>query len=234
MGQLMETMYTEGEYLANNPTWHAEDSPTKAKWIDRILKRAGKDPRSIAEVGCGAGEILVELQKLRPDATFTGFEISPQAFEICSPKANDGLNFYHEDITQTGKGGFDALLVIDIFEHVPDYMGFITALKDKAEIKIFHIPLDLSVQALMRATPYTFIRKEVGHLHYFFKDTALATLKDCGYEILAWDYTAGTQELPGRALRTRLTNLPRKMLQAVNKDLAVRLLGGYSMMVVAR
>src|SRR3546814_7591455 len=74
--------------------------------------------RSIAEVGCGAGEILVELQKLRPDATFTGFEISPQAFGLCGPKGNEGLNFYHEDITKSAKGGFDALLVIDIFEHV--------------------------------------------------------------------------------------------------------------------
>src|SRR3546814_17731894 len=117
--------------------------------------------RSIAEVGCGAGEILAELQKLRPDATFTGFESSPQAFGLCGPKGNEGLNFYHEDITKSAKGGFDALLVIDIFEHVPDYMGFITALKDKAEIKVFHIPLDLSVQALLRASPYMFIRKEV-------------------------------------------------------------------------
>lgn len=230
----MEAMYLEGEYLANNPAWHAGDSPTKARWIDEILRRSNLCPKTVADVGCGAGEILVELQKLRPDVSFSGFEISPQAYAICSAKANDNLKFYQEDVISTGRCGFDALLVIDVFEHVPDYMSFIMSLKDKAEVKVFHIPLDLSVQGILRGYPYLHVRKEIGHLHYFFKDTALATLLDCGYEVLDWNYTAGSQELPDRALRTRLTNLPRKVVQAVNRDFAARLLGGYSMMVLAR
>ena len=34
----MESMYVEGDYLANNPAWHVEDSPSKARWIDAILR----------------------------------------------------------------------------------------------------------------------------------------------------------------------------------------------------
>lgn len=226
--------YFDGAYLAHNPTWHAEHSATKARWIDDILRRNSLAPRTIAEIGCGSGEILVELKKRRPDAQFTGFEISPQAFAICSPKQAPGLDFRQDDLLQSSGEQFDLLLAIDVFEHVPDYLGFLRALRDRAEYKLFHIPLDLSAQALLRGTSYPVLREQTGHLHYFHRYTALATLKDCGYEILDWNYTRSSQELPGKGLRTRLANLPRKLLQVVSEDLSARLLGGYSLLALTR
>ena len=226
--------YFDGAYLAHNPTWHAEHSETKAGWIDQILGHNALQPQTIAEVGCGSGEILVELQKRRPDARFTGFEISPQAYAICSPKIRQGLDFRLEDLLRTETDRFDLLLAIDVFEHVPDYMGFLKALREKAEYKIFHIPLDLSVQALIRATSFPILRNQTGHLHYFFKYTALATLRDCGYEIVDWNYTRSSQELPGKSLRTKIANIPRKLMQLVSEDLSARFFGGYSLLVLTR
>ena len=226
--------YFDGAYLAHNPSWHAEHSPTKARWIDDLLKRNRLEPRTIAEVGCGSGEILVELRKRRPDAAFTGFEISPQAYAICSPKAAPGLDFRLADLLEADAEPFDLLLAIDVFEHVPDYMGFLKALRGKAAHTIFHIPLDLSAQALLRGTSYPVLREHTGHLHYFHKYTALATLKDCGYEVVDWNYTRSSQELPGKSLRTKLANLPRKLMQTVSEDLSARLFGGYSLLVLAR
>lgn len=226
--------YFDGAYLAHNATWHAEHSATKARWIDDSLRRNGVAPRSVAEVGCGSGEILIELQKRHPAAQFTGFEISPQAYAICSPKRAPGLEFRLEDLLQSEAQRFDLLLAIDVFEHVPDYVGFLKALKEKAEYKIFHIPLDLSVQALLRGTSYPILREQTGHLHYFFKYTALATLRDCGYEIVDWNYTRSSQELPGKGLRTKVANLPRKLMQLFSEDLAARYFGGYSLLVLAR
>ena len=226
--------YFDGAYLAHNPTWHAEHSPTKARWIDEILRRNRLDPVTIAEVGCGSGEILVELRKRRPEAAFTGFEISPDAYAICSSKSAQGLEFRLADLLQVESEPFDLLLAIDVFEHVPDYLGFLKALKAKAGHAIFHIPLDLSVQALLRGTSYPILREQTGHLHYFTRYTALATLRDCGYEIVDWTYTRSSQELPGKGLRTRIANLPRKLVQTVSEDLSARLLGGYSLLVLAR
>jgi cyclopropane fatty-acyl-phospholipid synthase-like methyltransferase len=226
--------YFDGAYLAHNPTWHAEHSPAKARWIDEIIRRNKLEPRTIAEVGCGSGEILVELKKRRPDAQFTGFEISPQAYAICSPKSKQGLDFRLEDLLQVQADPFDLLLAIDVFEHVPDYMGFLRTLRGRAEHKIFHIPLDLSVQALARATSFPVLRDQTGHLHYFFKDTALATLRDCGYEVVDWNYTRSSQELPGKSVGTKIANLPRKLMQLVSEDLSARFLGGYSLLVLTR
>lgn len=224
--------YLDGAYLAHYPSWHAEHSPTKARWIDDILRRNALEPETIAEIGCGSGEILAELKKRRPEAQFTGFEISPQAYAICSPKQAPGLEFRLGDLLQSQAGRFDLLLAIDVFEHVPDYIGFLEALRAQAKHKIFHIPLDLSVQAVARATSFPVLREQTGHLHYFFKDTALATLRDCGYEIVDWNYTRSSQELPGKGLRTKIANLPRKLMQLVSEDLSARLLGGYSLLVL--
>jgi hypothetical protein len=78
------------------------------------------------------------------------------------------------------------------------------------------------------------VRKSVGHIHYFTKETALATLTDTGYSILDYFYTGSYLELPNRGWKTNLLNIPRKFVFSFNKDLAARLLGGYSLLVLAQ
>jgi cyclopropane fatty-acyl-phospholipid synthase-like methyltransferase len=231
---MAQTIYESGAYLENNPDWHEADAPLKAQWIAAILKRNGLQPQSIVEVGTGSGEILVQLRGLLPGAKMEGYDISPVAFAIAKAKAAEGLAFHHADFLAAETGPFDLLMAIDVFEHVEDYIGFIRALKPRAEWKLFHIPLDLSVQGLLRGSPLMYSREVVGHLHYFSKDTALATLKDSGLEVVDWNYTHGAETAPNRALRTRLFNLPRRIVRAVSEDFGVRVMGGASMMVLAR
>lgn len=230
----MAQIYEDGTYLDNNPSWHEEDSPWKAKQIDKIIKKNSLNPRTICEVGCGAGEILNQLSKLYVDQEFVGYEISPQAFKLCSTKSKPKLTFKHADLLKDDAAHFDIVMAIDVFEHVEDYFGFLRKLRGRAEYKIFHIPLDLSVQTVLRSSPIIKERKSVGHIHYFTKDTALETLKDTGYSIIDYFYTGGSLELPNRGWKANILKTPRKLAFSLNKDLAVRLLGGYSLMVLAR
>jgi SAM-dependent methyltransferase len=232
--QRPDSIYESGTYLESNPDWHAEDAPFKARWIAAILARQAIAPKHLVEIGCGSGEILVELAKVFPAARIEGYDISPQAMAIAGPKAREGLAFHQADYLAAQTDRPDVLMAIDVFEHVEDYIGFIRAMQPRAEWKVFHIPLDLSAQGLLFGRGIMHARRVVGHLHYFCKDTALATLADCGYEVVAWNYTHGAETLPNRALRTRLANLPRRLLRAVNEDFAVRAMGGASMMVLAR
>ncbi|MEZ0342632.1 trans-aconitate 2-methyltransferase [Mycobacterium sp. pV006] len=226
--------YESGEYLLKNPDWHEGDAPTKAAWILDILSRNALAPAHVVEVGAGSGEILAQLAAKLPDATFDGYDISPQAYQIASPKRTDRLTFHHEDFLAADTSGIDLLMAIDVFEHVEDYMAFLKALRPRAEFKLFHIPLDLSVQTVLRSKPILGAREQLGHLHYFSKDTALAVLGGCGYEVLDWNYTHGAEELPDRATRTRIVNLARRSLRALHEDLAVRLMGGSSIMVLTK
>src|SRR3974390_3184813 len=53
--------YKSGDYLANNPTWDEEDSAWKAGQVLKMLDRNHLAPKSIVDVGCGAGGILASL-----------------------------------------------------------------------------------------------------------------------------------------------------------------------------
>jgi cyclopropane fatty-acyl-phospholipid synthase-like methyltransferase len=230
----MKGMYEGDLYAEKNPTWHEEDSPWKAGHVERMIRKNGVPRGTICEVGCGTGDILLNLEKAFPEAKLFGFEISPQAFARASQKEAHHTEFHLKDLLEEDGAHFDVVLAIDVIEHVEDYISFIKKLKDFGTFKLFHIPLDVSVQSVFRAWPITELRRNVGHLHYFFKQTALATLEDCGYSIIDHCYTASRLELPNQALSSRMVRLPRRIMFALNQDFAVRLLGGYSLLVLAK
>ncbi len=235
MNKQTKNIYTEGKYLDNNPTWHEEDSPWKAEHIAKLLSRKNILPDSICEVGCGSGEILNQLYALLPDnISYSGFEISPQAYEISKQKTKERLSFYLKDILKEPDCHFDVLLMIDVFEHIEEYFSFLRKIRVKAEYKIFHIPLDISVLRVLLCHPILRRRREVGHIHYFTKETALATLEDTGYEIIDYFYTAGSLDLPSKSIIYSLGKWPLRIASMLNKDLAVRILGGHSLMVLAK
>jgi cyclopropane fatty-acyl-phospholipid synthase-like methyltransferase len=230
----MKEMYESELYGEKNPTWHEEDAPWKAGHIERMIKRNKIPCSQICEVGCGTGEILLTLEKAIPAATLSGYEISPEAFRRAAQKQSSNTKFYLKDLLAETDLHFDLVLAIDVIEHVEDYISFIRKLRAFGTFKIFHIPLDLSAQSILRAWPISELRRNVGHIHYFFKQTALATLEDCGYTIVDHCYTASRLELPNQALSSRIMRLPRRMIFSVNADFAVRLLGGYSLLVLAK
>ena len=86
--------YTTRSYLEKNPLWHTEESCWKAEHLLRMINRHKIVPRTICEVGCGAGEVLKQLQhRLDKECDFLGCDISPQAIELCRSRANEKLDF---------------------------------------------------------------------------------------------------------------------------------------------
>lgn len=232
---MTKEIYTkqDGKYLQNNPTWHVEDSPWKARQIIKALDRNSFEIKSVVEVGCGAGEILNQLYQSMPeDINFTGYDISIDAIQIAESRKKERLDFKYANFLET-KTDYDLLLMMDVFEHVDDYLGFLRKCREKSKYTIFHIPLDIDVLGVLRNVPIK-TRKAVGHLHYFSQPTALATLVDCGYEILDTFYTPGMLEAPNRKLISKVAAVPRKILYNINPDFAVKLLGGYSLLVLAK
>jgi SAM-dependent methyltransferase len=231
---LITSRYNDGDYLKKNSDWHVADSPWKAEQINKIIIRNKLNLQSICEVGCGAGEILrqLSLNSIYESTNFYGYEISDDAFELCKARQSERLEFFKADLLESDKK-FDAVLCIDVFEHVENYMGFIQRLREKAEYKIFHIPLDLSVSSLMRGM-LLHGRETVGHLHYFTPDTAIATLEDCGYKILDIMYTPSFADLPPKTIKAKLAKLPRHVLYAISPKVMSTMIGGASLMVLSK
>lgn len=229
------TMYETGEYLENNPSWHVEDSPWKAKQILRMLAHNDISPLSVCDVGCGAGAVLEHLQKAcTPGIEFYGYEISPQAFELCTTRANESLHFVLGDILGMKEriGRFDLLLMMDVVEHVEAPLELLRNVRPLAEYKIFHFPLDLSAQGVLRGVPSK-VRRTAGHLHYFTRELVLQTLEDAGYRVVDYFYTLGSVELQSKSPGARLMRLPRRLLFSSMPNFAALCLGGFSLLVLA-
>lgn len=191
-------------------------------------------PSTVCEVGCGAGEVLRQLQEqMNVSCSFWGYEISPQAFELSKPRANERLHFKLADFRQEKDAYSDLILIMDVIEHLEDYFSFLRDIKPKGQYKIIHLPLDLSVQSLLRRNSLLGVRKAYGHIHYFTKDVAIEMFRDVGYEVLDYFYAPRSIGL-ANSFAKKLLIPPRVLFFSMKKDLAVRILGGYSLMVLAK
>ena len=228
-------IYTNGDYLKNNPTWDVEDAPWKADHIFRMMDKHQIIPKTICEIGCGCGEILHQLQLKLPGSTkFTGYEISPQAYELCKARSNDNLSFCLKNYCDDTDNSCDLILLIDIIEHLEDYFRFLREIRGKSQYKIFHIPLELFVLSALHPQFLLKQKKKVGHLHFFNKDLALQMLRDLGYEIIDYSYTAGYSLPRDFGLKDRLLKIPRRLFFPIEHDVTVRVFGGYSLLVLVK
>jgi SAM-dependent methyltransferase len=226
--------YLTSDYLRQNPTWDLGDSPWKAEKVIDMLTAEGCKPRSICEVGCGAGGVLAELRRVFPDTELFGYDIAPDAGGFWSQHMSANIHFEIGDFFELNERTYDVLLLLDVIEHLQNPFDFVDRLQNYASLFVFHIPIDLSAMSVLREQPLLRARHKVGHIHYFTKGLVLAFLQECGYEILNWCYTGAAFTTPQRNWKTRLARLPRLLVYSVKKDWGVRLFGGETMMVLAR
>jgi 2-polyprenyl-3-methyl-5-hydroxy-6-metoxy-1,4-benzoquinol methylase len=230
-----KNIYTDGSYLAKNSSWHSEDSQWKAGEIDRLMKRSKLAPSSVADIGCGAGQVILHLSKLNEGIKeLKGFDISPQAIEMAKRAENDKVKFYQEDFAQNVSGFFDLILVIDVIEHLNDYSGFLLRIRPKGQHFIFHIPLDLSYRTLLKPHILLQQRNDAGHIHYFSKEHVEWILEDAGFKIIDWFYTPGeTDRKKPAGFKSWIKKVVRKISFSLHKNFSVKTWGGYSVMILA-
>jgi 2-polyprenyl-3-methyl-5-hydroxy-6-metoxy-1,4-benzoquinol methylase len=228
----VSNIYKNGSYVGLNPTWHVEDSAWKAENIAKILEHNKIPFDCVAEVGCGAGIILKELSKRYEHVEFYGYDISPDAMKFWTnmPRVTFTLGEF-----QKTERNYDVLLVIDVLEHIEDYMGFLKNILKRSRFFVFHIPLELSAQQVIRDIQLH-TRTTYGHIHYFSKATAFATLTDTGFHILDCFYTNANEQYASthNNFRMKMANVTRNLLFSFDRDLTVKLLGGYELMVLAK
>ncbi len=226
--------YMTDDYVDQNPSWDLEDSPWKADHVQQMLSRNRLTPNRICEVGCGAGAILQALKEKRPDVHFTGYDIAPAAKKFWDQIELSGIDFVLGDFFNMDNKEYGVILLLDVLEHVVDPHQFLSGLKSKADYIIIHFPLDLSAFSVVREKPLLHVRRKVGHIHYFTKGLALELLDECGFDVLDCQYTGAAFNTPQAEWKTRLAQLPRRIAYALNKDVGVRLLGGETLMVLAK
>lgn len=226
--------YESGDYLANNPTWDAEDSEWKANQVLKTIERNQLVPKLMVEVGCGAGGILASLYDSLPGVEYSGSEIAPNASRFWKKYTSKKITFLVEDFLKAQTAHYDVMLLLDVIEHIPNPFEFLSALRGRAEYYIFHIPLDLSSISVLRESPLLYVRNKVGLIHYFTKNLALSLLNECDYEVIDWRYTNASFRSESMKPKKLFVKIVRNFFYFLNKDISVRLLGGETLIVLAK
>ncbi|MFD9445736.1 trans-aconitate 2-methyltransferase [Streptomyces sp. NPDC060006] len=153
---------------ATTPTWdpgqylrHAEHRARPfAELLDRVPTLPG-DPARIADLGCGPGNVTVQLAARRPGAHITGYDNSPQMLartdEYAGPTAGGGrLDFAHADLTDWAPTEtYDLIVSNAALQWVPGHLdalpGWLDALAPGGTFA-FQVPnnIDAPLHALMR------------------------------------------------------------------------------------
>jgi SAM-dependent methyltransferase len=222
-------MYNDGRYLSNNPRWHEDDAEWKASQVLSLLSDRNFRPESIVDIGCGTGGVLEAIAKAMDGTRLVGYDLSQQAIGVVERSGQVELRV---GTPQDVHEHYDLLLSLDVFEHVEDYIGFLRSLQPIADWFMFHIPLDASAQSVLREKPLLAVRDSVGHLHYFTRGTALASLRTAGFDVVC-DRLLFPSDLPNRRMRTRIANIPRSLGRRLKPQLSARVLGGSTLLVLA-
>jgi SAM-dependent methyltransferase len=230
-----DARYESDQYWEANPSLHLEDAEFKVANCVALLKPHGARPASILDVGCGAGRTTLLLARAF-GVPAIGIDLSPGAIAYAAAHHADPLvTFRTGDVAALAGSPAELGVMFDVFEHVEDYLGFLRRAKPAARQWVFNIPLDMYVLSVLAGQPMTW-RRQYGHLHYFSKATALATLRDAGYAVVDARLCSLSRHMVRHNpnLRRLVLAAPRLLLEAVSPDLAARLVGGASLMVLAR
>ena len=230
----MKDIYNDSTYLSKNPTWHEEDAPFKASKIIKLLDRNSISFKTVSEIGCGSGEILIQLESQLPDVTnFYGFDISKDAINIAKKKETEKIKFEIKDISDINENCFyDLQLVIDVIEHLDNYFNFLTGIVTKSQYTIFHIPLDMSVWSLFREKMLIESKDRVGHIHNFTEDFISNIISEYGFEILDKIYTEPKFEVTTN--KQKIISSIRRLVFRINKKFCTKTLGGYSILLLTK
>jgi SAM-dependent methyltransferase len=226
--------YLNGDYAQKNPDWDRADACWKAGKLYQLLLDHEYRPSSIVEIGCGSGAILVELRRFFPEASLAGFDIAPAAARFWEEPTAFGIQFELADYLALEGPIPDLILVFDVLEHLGNPWEFLARLRHRAKLVAIHFPLDLSAASVWREAPLLRVREKVGHLHYFTRGLAISLLEESGFEIVEARYTGAALDTPQRSLKTRVAGWVRRLAYAIDRDLGARLLGGETLMVLAR
>ncbi len=171
-GDPVLTRYLSDEYADCNPSWDRDDSSWKTGWVLRMLEAGQLRPRTIVEVGCGAGDVLAGLSRQLPDASLRGFDIAPAAEKFWSGHASKGrVEFTLGDFLTVEDQHHDVLIMLDVLEHLANPFDYLVRIRGRADHFIFHFPLDLSVVSVMRERPLLHVREKVGHVPLLYSRT---------------------------------------------------------------
>jgi 2-polyprenyl-3-methyl-5-hydroxy-6-metoxy-1,4-benzoquinol methylase len=150
--------------------------------LDRL---PNKEKINVLDVGCGVGSLSFYLGKL--GVRVKGIDISPRAIEICQ-SAKKYLKMgnvrFEEGELKKGTGQYDAVLCLEVIEHVADDGRLLTLLQSNLKKKgLLFLSTPSSENFLYGMGFLNSFDKEVGHLRRYDLTGLIKLIEAHGFRI---------------------------------------------------
>ena len=235
---LIDPYYSSGDFAAASSG--SLDAEFKADYLASLLEIYRREFRielkRVADVGCGTGDTTLHiasvLSNLGYDAFVEGFDVHP---DIENRPPTERVSFHHQDFCALDlTDPYDLVVLFDVIEHVPDPIGFLKQISDRATLVALHIPLDNAAFSLLRNLPRAKL-KHPGHLVVLDIPASINLLTYSGLRVRDYILTPVYKAPSGKQSRTqRLLNPIRRLLFSISPHLLQKTLGGVSIMVIAQ
>jgi SAM-dependent methyltransferase len=137
---------------------------------------AGRSLRRVLEIGCATGELIAAM----PAAERVGLDISAANIAAARTRFPE-VEFHCSDFRGAGLAGFDAVVLSDVLEHVPDDAGFLHDAARLGELVLVNLPLEDNWLNSRRAYGPADVS---GHLRRYSLADGLALFDRAGLELL--------------------------------------------------
>ena len=239
--EMVDDLYRSGAYFEARFEESVGDAKWKAMEVLRLFvpwcAESGFRVRSLIDVGCGSGDALALvrdglLAEGHPLEVVKGYDVSPGIHKV--QERHKGIDFFQEDFCESNEQT-DAIMLLDVVEHVLDPLAFLKSMADHCKVLILHVPLDNHLSAALRNKLLKRTR-ESGHLLALDAPTALNLPTLAGLLIETYDYTLGFKSpyQKKRSLARRLIYPLRCLLAWISPYLLTKTLGGGSLLIIAR
>ena len=163
--------------------WRELGARGKADHVEELVRRAGLEAGSVAEVGCGDGALLAELARRGLGRSLTGFEISDAALELARGRAIPGarLEGFDGRTLPAGAGEFDLGVLSHVLEHVPEPVALLRETARVARAVIVEVPLERNLSGGRAGKREESL--EIGHLEALDRDAVRAIVERAGLRV---------------------------------------------------
>lgn len=213
-------------------------------FLDLVTRIEARSPRTVVDLGCGAGNLTVLLAQRWPDSQVLGIDSSEEMIRAAS--AQTDVEFAVDDVRDwQPPSETDVLVCSAVLQWVPDHLGLLPGLVSSLApdgwlgIQVpgnFDSPSHTLRRELAAEPAYAEHTAGVAVAQAHDADTYLRALRDLGCEVDAWETTylhvlRGTDPVftwvSGTGARPTLQALPADLRASFEGELKARLREAY-------
>ena len=162
--------------------WRALGAESKSGHAVALLARAGLEPESLVEIGCGDGALLAALAERGVAERYAGFELSGPAAEIARGRGVGPVEVFDGEHVPAGDDAFDLAILSHVLEHVPAPGPLLAEAARVAPHVLVEVPLEANRSARRPAKRAEAAR--IGHIQAFSRRDIHAIAGHVGLQVL--------------------------------------------------